>query len=174
MNTKEAILKVAERLVRHGGYAAFSFREIATEIGIKSSSVHYYYPTKEDLGAALAKSYTDDFLNQLGDPVDLMAAGKDPISIYGNGFKEALQKDKKMCLCGQLGAESSVLPPKVVQETQAFFSRNIEWLTRAYAAKNTPRPEQSALRSLALLEGAMMISVALDDPTPLNEIVKEL
>ena len=174
MNTKDAILGAAERMVRHGGYAAFSFREIATEVGIKSSSVHYYFPTKEDLGAALAKSYTEGFLNLLGDPIELMGSGKDPITLYANSFKEALQKDKKMCLCGQLGAEVSVLPPKVVTETQAFFEQNIDWLTRAYKAKNDAHPAQSALRTLALLEGAMMISVALNDPTRLDEIAKIL
>ena len=52
---EQAILKITEEMVRRGGYNGFSFREIAKQVGIKSSSVHYHFPTKEDLGVAVAK-----------------------------------------------------------------------------------------------------------------------
>ena len=56
-NSQKKILDVATRMVREGGYNHFSFREIANEVGIKSSSVHYYFPTKADLGAALVTNF---------------------------------------------------------------------------------------------------------------------
>ncbi|MEM7678447.1 MAG: TetR/AcrR family transcriptional regulator, partial [Myxococcota bacterium] len=65
---QDAILKAAEEMVRQGGYNAFSFRAIADVVGIKSSSVHYYFPTKEDLGVAVAKYYTHRFIESLGEP----------------------------------------------------------------------------------------------------------
>jgi len=59
-NAREhAILEVAQEMVRQGGYNNFSFRNIATAVGIKSSSVHYHFSTKEDLGVAVAKYYTE-------------------------------------------------------------------------------------------------------------------
>ena len=61
-----AILETTEEMVRQGGYNSFSFRNIASVVGIKSSSVHYYFNTKEDLGVAVTKFYTDKFLNALG------------------------------------------------------------------------------------------------------------
>ncbi len=63
MSKKEELLKVAENKVRKGGYNNFSFREIANEVGIKSASVHYHFPTKADLGAELAHQYTDAFFS---------------------------------------------------------------------------------------------------------------
>ena len=56
---RSAILDVAERRIRAHGYNGFSFREIADEIGIKSASVHYHFPTKADLAAAVAKRYRE-------------------------------------------------------------------------------------------------------------------
>jgi TetR/AcrR family transcriptional repressor of nem operon len=61
--------------VQARGYNALSFREIAKDVGIKSASIHYYFPTKGDLGVALAKRYTDDavgyFESLLAEPLDL-------------------------------------------------------------------------------------------------------
>ena len=93
------ILNAAEKQVKKGGYNAFSFREIAKEIGIKSASVHYHFPTKEALGAALASHYSEKFLHALGTPETLIKQKKNPIAHYVQTFKTALQKDKRMCLC---------------------------------------------------------------------------
>jgi TetR/AcrR family transcriptional repressor of nem operon len=52
-DVKAAIMDAAERRMQQGGFGGFSFREIAADVGIKSSSVHYHFPTKEDLAAAV-------------------------------------------------------------------------------------------------------------------------
>jgi TetR/AcrR family transcriptional repressor of nem operon len=53
-DVKTAIMDAAERRMQLGGFGGFSFREIAADVGIKSSSVHYHFPTKEDLAAAVS------------------------------------------------------------------------------------------------------------------------
>ena len=58
---KDQIIQSATRMIRHGGYNSFSFREIADEVGIKSSSVHHYFRRKEDLAAVVARHYSDAF-----------------------------------------------------------------------------------------------------------------
>src|SRR5262249_51075008 len=54
------IMDAAERRMRIGGFNGFSFREIAADVGVKSSSVHYHFPTKEKLAAAVIHRYTDE------------------------------------------------------------------------------------------------------------------
>ncbi|MEM6512342.1 MAG: TetR/AcrR family transcriptional regulator [Pseudomonadota bacterium] len=156
---------VAEARIRTGGYRAFSFREIASEIGIKSSSVHYHFPTKVALAARVASRYTDRFMERLGDPwqgetVDLLGR------LVG-AFRDALREDGKMCLCGALGVESADLPDEVAAETRRFFGKTINWLETVYgrAANGTSRDENraKAIRLLALLEGALLIALALRD-----------
>ncbi len=158
------ILEVAEKMARDGGYNAFSFREIAKAVGIKSSSVHYHFPTKADLGAAVARNYTDAFMSNLGDVATLVKKNKDPIKVYVQAFERALVKDKQMCLCGLLGAEISSLPEGVVTEINTFFKRNIEWLTDAYREKGSDDPGARALQTLSLLEGALLVSMSLSSP----------
>jgi TetR/AcrR family transcriptional repressor of nem operon len=166
MSKKNELLAAAELRVRSGGYANFSFRELASEVGIKSASVHYHFPTKEDLGAELAHQYTERFLTNLGDASAYVQQGKNPIEVYTEHFKHALTVDKKMCLCGLLGAESESLPQKVKNETKRFFKRNINWLEQAYKSlqitNNDSEITSKAVTTLALLEGALMISKTLD------------
>lgn len=163
MNKKEALLKIAEDKVRKGGYSNFSFREIAQEVGIKSASVHYHFPTKADLGAELAHQYTDAFLAALGDVDEIKARGENPIDVYTQIFKGALLTDNKMCLCGLLGAQNESLPEKVQIEVKRFFDKNLTWLKTAHAANGETNPSQAAITTVSLLEGAMMISKALND-----------
>ncbi len=65
------ILDAAERFARQAGYNGFSFRDVAAEVGIKSASVHYHFPTTGDLGAALAGRYADRFFERLGAASDI-------------------------------------------------------------------------------------------------------
>ena len=53
MDSAKQILDIAERRMRQTGYNAVSYRDIAAEMGIKSASLHYHFPKKEDLGVAL-------------------------------------------------------------------------------------------------------------------------
>jgi len=174
-NKEEEILKAAESMAREGGYNSFSFRDIATAVGVKSSSVHYHFPTKADLGAAVAEYYTNKFLSNLGDPVQLIADSKDPIKVYVRAFKDALIKDKRMCLCGILGAEIDGLPSKVAVQTKIFFERNIEWLTTAYASKGSKADAKAkAMQTLSLLEGAMITRHVLTDIKAFDKIAELL
>lgn len=177
MTKKDDLLRVAESKVRTGGYNNFSFRELADDVGIKSSSVHYHFPTKADLGAELARQYTDSFLLTLGEPHTLLKQGKNPIDVYVTQFRRALINDKKMCLCGLLGAESDGLPDKVKYETKRFFEHNIQWLEKAHEVNGTESKEDArrkAIKTVSLLEGAMMVSKTLENNDFFNLAVEQI
>ena len=57
---REAILAAAKRTAQAHGYGGLNFRELAAEVGIKAASIHYHFPSKADLGAAVAKRYWED------------------------------------------------------------------------------------------------------------------
>lgn len=171
---EQAILAVTQDMVRQGGYNSFSFRNIAAAVGIKSSSVHYHFATKEDLGAAVARNYTDKFINGLGEPVALIKQGKNPVHHYIQAFREALAEDKGMCLCGMLAAESDVLPEAVVKETREFFRRNIEWLESAYKANGQSDEHALAVNALCVLEGAMITCNIMGDISLFDAATKSM
>lgn len=162
--TEDKILDLAEELIRKNGYNGFSFREIATGVGVKSSSVHYYFPAKSDLGAKVANRYTERFLEALGDPGSASQDAEDVLAKVQNLFAKALGRDGQMCLCGMLGAESAGLPDVVAKEAKAFFDRVGEWLVISLTrtdwgkSRSSTEIEAQALNTLALLEGGMMIA----------------
>jgi TetR/AcrR family transcriptional repressor of nem operon len=73
-DTKDRIMAAARLTVQDRGYGGLSFRELAKDVGIKSASIHHYFPTKGKLGSALAVRYTSDFLEYLD---GLLAEGLD-------------------------------------------------------------------------------------------------
>nr|GFD51408.1 hypothetical protein [Tanacetum cinerariifolium] len=95
----------------------------------KSASIHYHFPTKGDLGQALAKRYTEDGLAYLTG----LRADSDDLNLWMKGYTEifrmALVNDNRMCLCGIMAAEYDDLPPEVRAEVDAFTDVNVRWLS---------------------------------------------
>lgn len=155
-------MAVARKMVQTRGYNGLSFRELAKEVGIKSASIHYHFPTKGDLGAALAKRYTEDGEAYL---TGLRSASNDLnlwIKGYTDVFRMALVNDNRMCLCGIMAAEYDDLPPEVRLEVDGFTDLNVRWLTEILAVSN-PKLNQDmsqnrALAIYAAVEGAQLIA----------------
>lgn len=162
-STRTKILDAAEAQIESRGYNAVSFRELATELGIKSASIHYHFPSKADLAAALVGRYRARFeairsgLDQL--PGDELAK----LQAFATGVAESFSSKGRMCLCGILAAETSTLPPEVVAEVQGFFADNERWLAallakgkRAGTLRFSGAAELAARSFFGGIEGAML------------------
>lgn len=150
---RNQILDAAEARARIGGYDAFSFRDIASQIGIRSASVHYHFPTKPALAAALLDRYTDRTFAALGPP----EARDAPKRLVG-GFRAALTEQDKMCLCGTFGAQRDHLPPELAEQVGRFFSRLVDWAEVAYGDRTL------AEAAVCALEGALLLARVTGDP----------
>lgn len=171
------ILDAAERFARTLGYNGFSFRDVASEVGIKSASVHYHFPTKADLGAAVAVRYADRFFQALGNPEDPDISPDALLARYRGLYRHALVTDQQMCLCGMLGAEVASLPPEVASEVTKFFERNLDWLARVVVrlGDNTARDaERHAMKVLAALEGALMLARTLGRNDIFDQVAEDI
>ena len=49
---RDRLLLQAARHIRSRGYAAFSYADLSRENGVSKATVHHYFRTKEELGAA--------------------------------------------------------------------------------------------------------------------------
>ena len=150
------ILNAAEQRIRTAGYHGFSFREIAADVGIKSSSVHHYFPTKESLGVAVARRYTDRFF------AALPAEPLEPQTALRKAFLRAIESDGRVCLCGALASGAGSLPPSIAAEARRFFEESLRYLSERTDQRGTAR-HNWATQVLAQLEGAMLVAVALGD-----------
>lgn len=179
--TAERILDVAETGMRTGGYHAISYRDIAAAIGIKSASVHYHFPTKQDLGMAVVRRYKDRFIAALGASD---AAGLDPRQKQDRLialFRAALVEEDMICLCGLLGAEAPGLPGEVVTEVGAFFQYLIDWLTDVLEESGSRserdddgRARRRATMVISALEGAMILASGTDDRSKFEAVANLL
>lgn len=163
---KDAILDAAESRARRGGYNGFSFRDLAEDVGIKSASVHYHFPTKEHLAELLTHRYVDRWATYLGDPAEL--SPRAAVKHLANAFVRADETEDQMCLCGLFAAESDSLPQQLRAEVAAFFDLIVKWLDVALRpAESAPKP----LEIIAAFEGGLLMSRAKRDPAILRAIV---
>src|SRR6266850_1097933 len=149
-----AIMDAAERRMRIGGFNGFSFREIAADVGVKSSSVHYHFPTKEALAAAVIRRYTQD----VADIIDQgFETETDPVKVWTNAFRGTLYSEDRICPCTVLGAESQDIPPEVAAEVKRFFKMCLDKLVKKGLSL------ESASELIATITGAMVVANALGD-----------
>jgi len=163
---REKIIESATRMIRTGGYNAFSFREIADEVGIKSSSVHHYFRRKEDLATVVARRYSDAFLAALGDPARFESP-KLVIEHYSKIITNAFESSGRACLCGILSHESPMMPAPVVSEIASFVDKSIDWLTTALRFESDNKDANALLAEARVIyvafSGAMAVATLKED-----------
>jgi TetR/AcrR family transcriptional repressor of nem operon len=168
-DTRNIIMDAAQLTVQALGYNALSFRELAKEVGVKSSSVHYHFPTKGDLGAALARRYTDGAAAFME---NLLASGLDPATCarrYTDAFRAALENQNRMCLCGIMNAEHEALPLEVRVEVDRFTDVNVAWwaalLARVDPAASAAALQKKAVAVFGAIAGAQLVARGHGDIT---------
>lgn len=154
------ILDSAERRIRSFGYTGFSFRDVASDVGIKSASVHHHFPTKGDLAAEVAHRYSDRFFEEV--------QSAETVTQWATAFRTALSQDGQLCLCGVLAANRDALPEGVALEARAFFETAIEALSKITG------DVESATRTLSTLEGAMILARSMGDLSVYDTATKDL
>ncbi len=173
--TLETLLDAAESDVRLRGYHAVSFRDLAEEIGIKSSSVHYYFRQKEDLGLALVARYRERFFAALETLTKRAQTPEDRLRTFCGLYRQALVGSDRICLCVMLGVESRGLPPALADAVAAFFEANIQWLTESLPESLPPAERRSrAIHIVAALQGAMLLASTLGDHGIFDAAAKDL
>ncbi|MEM9218317.1 MAG: TetR/AcrR family transcriptional regulator [Cyanobacteria bacterium P01_F01_bin.150] len=163
-NTATRILDVAQQMVRNRGYSAFSYADISKEVGIRKASIHYHFPSKDELVKALVKRYRDRIVRTC----ELITQSNDSlyeqIMQFAHLYRDGLENDQ-ICLCAMLAADFVVLPEAVQEEIQAFFHDAETWLT-ALLQKGCdagvwhchPSAQQEAKGLIAMLQGAQLLA----------------
>jgi TetR/AcrR family transcriptional repressor of nem operon len=153
-DVKTAIMDAAERRMQLGGFGGFSFREIAADVGLKSSSVHYHFPTKENLAAAVIRRWAEETSEFIDNELE---RDPDPVRVWTNAFRGTAVSEGRMCPCTVLGAASQDLPPEAAQEVKAFFKMCLDKLVAEGLSAS------SAAEVLSTITGALVLANALGD-----------
>jgi len=131
--TREAILTAARLRAQAHGYTGLNFRDLGQDVGITSATLHYYFPTKADLGVAVAKRYREDSATALEAIWSEHRSPATRLKSYPSVFRRALENGNRMCMCGQMAAEFDDLPDDVKAEIKGFADDHIGWLVKVLA-----------------------------------------
>jgi len=165
-NSRENILAAARSAAKARGYGGLNFRELAEDVGIRAASMYHHFPSKADLGAAVAKRYWEDSANRLD---ALLADSSNPIQSlrdYPDTFRKPLESDNRMCMCSFMAAEYDDLPEAVKKEVQTFADVNVAWLAKVLIAAGVVSPEKSEPRARAIfaaVAGAQLMARSRSD-----------
>jgi len=164
-DVKDAIMDAAERRMQQGGFGGFSFREIAVDVGIKSSSVHYHFPTKEDLAAAVIRRWAE-YTSELIDKE--LEKDPDPVRVWTKAFRGTAFSEAHMCPCTVLAAATQDLPKRVAKEVKGFFKMCQDKLVAEGLSPS------NAAEVLSTITGALVVANALGDTAAYDRATSDL
>lgn len=171
MSTQSEILDVAESLAQSVGYSAFSYRDLAEKVGIKTASIHYHFPTKADLCLAMIARHRERMQVAMAAVDASSRSARDKLARYVKLFQETINEGNRMCLCGMLASDLDSLPSSARDALRGAFDDHEAWLTKVLAEGRSAgdlefagSPSSSARLLLSSLEGALLVARTYADP----------
>jgi len=180
-DTRTAILDAAQDLLQTRGYNAFSIKDLAERIGIRTSSIHYHFPTKADLCRALIARHRRLVGEVLAGIDRDVTDPRRKLERFASVFQDTIDAGNRMCPFGMLAAESETLDGGSCDELRGAFQDMESWLKSVLArARASGQLSYSgsavdeARLILSTLEGAMLVSRTHQDPKRFAAVARRL
>jgi len=174
VNAREAILDAAKAAAQTHGYNGINFRSIGEVVGIKNASIYYHFPSKADLGAAVAERYWHDAAKALDDIREANPEPQQSLKLYPLIFRTSLENGNRLCLVSFMAAEYQDLPDPVKDQVKKFAEVNIEWLTQVLIAAGAADEDSCKARARAIyaaVAGAQLIARSRGDIALFDELI---
>ncbi|MBE9465758.1 TetR/AcrR family transcriptional regulator [Dyadobacter subterraneus] len=175
-SNRDKIIELSRDIIQHIGYHSFNYKQIAVLIGIKNSSIHHYFPAKEDLGVAVIESDSSDFNDKIKNwNLESPLKRTDYIlDLYQQYFNDGM----KLCIIGTFGSSYEDIPEKLQTAVNVYIEKIAQWLSETFKDglasgefrfKGTPEAMASAWLStlagslqMGRLRGAVHFEETLD------------
>ena len=127
--TREKIKELGEGLILTRGYNAFSYQDISSELGIKNAAIHYYFPSKGNLGTSIVKTNIQRFEEMVD---NMQTRNFDEWHQLETFFKIYMKshREQKLCIVGSLGPDFSTLTEPTKKELKHMTEMIVRWLTK--------------------------------------------
>lgn len=155
----------AAQLLMSRGFNGFSYRDIATHLGVKNAAVHYHFPAKADLALALIDEYRNTLRRRTS---EFMAYGGPALPQLEGFFAFTSQQcEQGRCICpfGAFSVDYMDVPEEVRGATADLIGETVTWLTRVLEVgrkhgefKFNGDAKSKALLILAGLQGARQLA----------------
>lgn len=179
-SVRDQLLQHAQSLLMTRGYHGFSYHDLSRLVGVKTSSIHYYFRKKEDLVLEAVNSYSNEMLSDMR-AIDPSQPPEKKLECYAKVFVRLLGDGDSICLCGMLAADLESLPEKIRKAIQGFFKAHESWLARllsegaATGRLHVNGKAESAARALyAAFQGSLLTSRLFRAKTRLEDVVSSV
>ena len=175
------ILDAAQHMAQSRGFNAFSFDDLANEVGIRKASIFHHFRSKSDLCRDLVARYRANFRAALEEIDNAQLNYRLQLERYVAIYRAALHDGGRLCLCTMLAADFTTLPVPAQKEVQAFADDNQAWLVRVLTAgqaagelRFTCRPAIQAQLFLSAVEGAELLALRYGDVLRFDAVTQGL
>ena len=179
-STREQLLGHAQRLIRTRGCNAFSYRDLAELVGVKTSSIHYHFPSKDDLVFEAIESYSQSVMAQVR-AIDPSLPARTRLDRYIQLHMSAACCGDGLCLGGMLAADLASLPERVRASLQCFFRAHESWLAEVLAdgaregsLRFHGSAEQAGRTVFAAIQGSALAARLFKEPQRLAQCLAML
>lgn len=170
-DTRTKILDVAVHLTQTRGFNGFSYIDLSEKIGVKTSSIHYHFKSKADLGLALVERTREEHIAGFRNLDTGLPIPEQRLSAMVEFFQGYVKEDK-FCLCGMLSAELSSVSPAVKHSLKTYFRDLRTWIATQFKEMGVQDHENRALGFISALEGAVLLARLEDDSSLVAEAMK--
>ncbi len=177
--TRTKILDVAEDMLRTRGFNAFSYQDISEQVGIRKASIHYHFPTKEDLGLALLERFGADVKNWASGVVE--KSPTEQLEAYFEMTENIISSTTNICVYGVMGTEFWTLPEAMQEAFKKFQRRRDRWLAKILEEgraqgvfKEVGTPEDQATLIAAAIQGGLQIARSSGEPDRLKSVLRQV
>ena len=174
-NTREQLLDYAQILISSRGCNGFSYRDLADHVGVKTSSIHYYFPCKDDLVREAIEDYSIR-AKEMVYGIDASLPALEKFERYIAILENVICSGKQLCVGGMLASDLDSLPESVRCVVRRFFVSMEEWLTQLLKEGREQgtfqvcdEPEVVARAMFAAVQGSMLTARVFDEPGRIRE-----
>ena len=164
-NTREQIIDKAFQLMLQRGLNGFSYRDISEPLGVKNAAIHYHFPNKMDLIAALIdenhqllKKVTSEFM-AYGGPARPQLEG-----LFAFTMNQC-QCGRPICMVGALAIDYDDLSDNIKDANDNFMQDSVKWLSKVLETGREREEftfegdaERKSISILAMIQGARQMA----------------
>lgn len=168
MDTREKLIRTAEKLMLRDGYSAMRVDEVIAKAGLSKGSFYHFFDSKEALALAALEGYYTDRVGRLA--AGAYAKQSDPLR-RAHGFlahAQAVAGDlwAEGCLLASFAADAAGSSRVVAQALRKHTERLRGMLAELLAPFATPEitPAELADQFLVCVEGSIVMARIHGDP----------
>jgi TetR/AcrR family transcriptional repressor of nem operon len=177
IDTREKLVRVAERLMLRDGYAATRVDDVISKAGLSKGSFYHFFESKESLGLAALDHYFEDRVARLA--AGSYATEADPRRRAHGFLEHACRVAEDVWSAGCLLANLSVDSVGASRVISNALKRRTTELRTLLAELLTPfaSPDATAAdladQFLVCVEGSIVLARIYDDPTYLRRGIEQ-